>query len=135
MVSSDYHRICYSSVLDVYQESVFVRYPSMQVVIYVKAQTKTLRRKLLFTNIQRYQNIHILRFSWHILHWFFCYSPIIIWYPLFNYIALKIFCKVVVITHIEYQYDSAFHFTELLSLKLQDKCTRSNEKWNTKWPR
>ena len=42
--------------------------------------------------------------------------------------TLKIFCKVVVITHIEYQYDSAFHFTELLSLKLQDKCTRSNEK-------
>ena len=42
--------------------------------------------------------------------------------------TLRIFCKVVVITHIEYQYDSAFHFTELLSLKLQDKCTRSNEK-------
>lgn len=134
MVSSDYHRICYSSVLDVYQESVFVRYPSMQVVIYVKAQTKTLRRKLLFTNIQRYQNIHILRFSWHILHWFFVILTLS-FDILYLTTTLKIFCKVVDITHIEYQYDSTFHFTELLSLKLQDKCTRSNEKWNTKWPR
>ena len=134
MVSSDYHRICYSSVLDVYQESVFVRYPSMQVVIYVKAQTKTLRRKLLFTNIQRYQNIHILDF-----HGIFCIDFFVILPLSFDILylttTLKIFCKVVDITHIEYQYDSTFHFTELLSLKLQDKCTRSNEKWNTKWPR
>ena len=42
--------------------------------------------------------------------------------------TLRIFCKVVALTDIEYQYDSVFHFTELLSLKLQDKCTRSNEK-------
>ena len=97
----------------------------MQVVIYVKAQTKTLRRKLLFTDIQSYQNIHILRF-----HGIFCIDFFVILALLFDILnsTLKIFCKVVVITHIEYQYDSAFHFTELLSLKLQDKCTRSNEK-------